>query len=145
MCPTVHWLIYAVSSCPMACELSVQQSNAWTVPFPTVQRSDSPVANFLKVEYCCVKLSNGWTVLCPIVQWFVNAESNCPIAGQLSVQLSNGRTVLCLIVQWSDSAVPKVQLLSSVVPNSLMVDPVQSSCPMVRQCCVQQSIHSFTT
>ena len=40
---------YAVYNCPMACELSVQQSNGRTVLFPTVQWSYSPVSNFPKV------------------------------------------------------------------------------------------------
>ena len=50
LCPTVQWLVYAVSNCPMACELSVQQSNGRTVLFPTFQWSDSPVSNFQKVR-----------------------------------------------------------------------------------------------
>ena len=75
LCPTVQWLVYAVSNCPMAYELSVQQSNVQSVLFPTVQWSDSPVSNFPKVGYCCVKMSNGWTVLCPTVQWLVNATT----------------------------------------------------------------------
>ena len=27
LCPTVQWLVYAVSNCPIACELSVQQDS----------------------------------------------------------------------------------------------------------------------
>ena len=84
---TVQWLVYAVSNCPKACYLIVQQSNGQTVLFPTVQWLDSPVSNFPKVGKCCVKLSDSWTVLCPTVHWLVNAESNCPMAGKLSVQL----------------------------------------------------------
>ena len=37
LCLTVKWLVYAVSNCPMACDLSVQQSNGGTVLFQTVQ------------------------------------------------------------------------------------------------------------
>ena len=37
LCPTVQWVVYAVSNCPMACDLIVQQSNGQTVLFPTVQ------------------------------------------------------------------------------------------------------------
>ena len=36
LCPIVQWLVYAVSNCPMACELSVQQSNGQNMLFPTV-------------------------------------------------------------------------------------------------------------
>ena len=48
LCLTVQWLVNALFKCPMACELSVQQSNGRTLLFPTVQWSDSPVSNFQK-------------------------------------------------------------------------------------------------
>ena len=63
LCLTVHWLVYAVSHCLMACELSVQQSNGWTVLF---------------------QLSNGWTVLWPTFKRLDNV-SNCPMVGQCCV------------------------------------------------------------
>ena len=37
LCPTVQWLGYAVSNCPMARDLIVQQFDGQTVLFPTAQ------------------------------------------------------------------------------------------------------------
>ena len=65
-CPTVQLLVYSVSNSPMACELSVKQSNGWTVLFsncPTVGQS-------------CVQLSKGRIMLYQTVQWLDSAVSN---------------------------------------------------------------------
>ena len=59
LCPTVQWLVYAVSNCSMACELSVQQSNGQTVLFPTVQWSDCAFSNCPMVGQSCVQLAKG--------------------------------------------------------------------------------------
>ena len=68
LCPTVQWLVYAMSNCPMACDLIVQQS---------------------KDRLCFFQLSNSGTVLCPTFQKLDKAVSNCPMVGQSSVQQSN--------------------------------------------------------
>ena len=90
----------------------VQHANGWTL-----------------VKQCFFKLSNMWTVMCPTVQWLVllcstvqwpvRWVSNSPMVWMWFFQLSNGRTVVCATFQGSDNAA--------------------SNCPMVGQCCVQQS------
>ena len=161
LCPTVQWLVSWVSNSPMLELCFFQLSNAMVgkscvqlskgriMLCQTVLWLDSAVSNSPMVSECWVKLpaksstvkrlncalSNIWTVLCPTVQLLVYAVSNCPMACELSVQLSNGWTVLFQTVKLLSSALSKT--------NSPMVEQLLSSCPMVGQCCVQQSIHSF--
>ena len=73
--PTVKWLVYAVSNCLMACKLSVQQLNGWTVLFLTVQWSDSPMSNFPKVT----KVPQNYPKISPKVsQKYLKSIQKCP-------------------------------------------------------------------
>ena len=143
MCPTVQCLVYAVFNFPRACELSVQQSNGQTVLFqlssgrtvlfPIFKRLDNALLNCITDGQCCVQQS----MMSQTVQWLSSWVFNCQMVG-----LSFVKTV-----QWLDSVVPNSLIVTQCCLNSPMIEQhgvLLSSCSMVGQCYVQQSINIFT-
>ena len=102
--------------------------------------SDSAVSNSPMVGQCCVQLSKCWTMLCQTVQWLDSVVSNSPMVGQCCVQPSDGCRAGCPTVQWSECAFVQLSNGRTVLcPTVRRSDNALSNCPMVGQCCVQQS------
>ena len=156
-----------LTNCLIFGQCSVQEFNGWFMLCSTVRWllrwvSKSPIvrlgfSSYPMVRQSCVQLSKGWIMLCQTVQWLESGVSNSPMVSQCWVKLSDGWLTECSTFKWLDCALSNRPMVDSAVRNSPIVKQCCSGSPMVErrgvllfsgsmvgQCCVQETINSFT-